>query len=133
MLSTYCSSFDISTISQGYFNVQFYTNYAVLIDYAVLMKKLCNSKMFCLVARGCRKVNSCKNGKFRNEMIRETRLEMELFGVLTLIYPFLLKALGSIPSATRISFFNISSQDFMRSSKFFFCKKPAICGSSCSF
>ena len=69
---------------------------------AVLMKKLCKSKDYYLVAQGCKKVNSCKNGRYRYELMGETKPEMELLEVVAFIYPSLLKAGSSFPFATRI-------------------------------
>ena len=53
-------------------------------------------------------------------MICEAPPEMEMLEVVTFIYPFLLKPVSSMQSATRIYFFNTASLDFMCSSKFFF-------------
>ena len=78
------------------FNVQFY---AIC---AVLMTKLCNSKAYCLVAQGCRKVNSSQNGRFRYKMISKIYPKMEFLEEVAVIRPFLLKAGCSIPSATRV-------------------------------
>ena len=66
------------------------------------MKQLCNSKVCYLLAEGCKKVNSSKNGRFRCEMIGETQPEMELLELVLFIYPILLKAGALIPSAVRI-------------------------------
>ena len=52
-------------------------------------------------------VNSSKNGRFRYEIIDETQPEMELLEVVTLFYPFSLKAGGSIPLPPE---FNSSTQ-----------------------
>ena len=49
-------------------------------------EKLCNSKIYDLVAQGCKKVNSSKNDRFRYEMIAETQPEMELLEVVAFIY-----------------------------------------------
>ena len=43
-----------------------------------MKKKLCNSEVYYLAFQGCKKVNSCKNGRFRYEMIGETQSEIEL-------------------------------------------------------
>ena len=69
---------------------------------AVLMGELCDSKDHYLVVQRRKNVNSSKNGKFKYKMIGKTRPEIELLEVITLIYPFSLKAGSSIPSATRI-------------------------------
>ena len=42
------------------------------------MKKLYNLQVSYLVAYGCEKVNSSKNGRFKYKMIGETQPEMEL-------------------------------------------------------
>ena len=83
------------------------------------MKKLHNAKVYHLVAQGCRKVNSSENSRFRYEMVSETQPEMELLEKVTLFYPFSLETGSSIPSATRIEFFNSASLDVMCNSKFF--------------
>ena len=90
------------------------------------MKKLCNSKVCYLVAQEWKKVNSSKNGRFRYEMIVEIQPEMELLELVTFIYPSLLKAESSIPSATRIWFFNTASLDFIYSFEYFL-KTPGKC------
>ena len=69
---------------------------------AVLKKRLCNPKVYYLVAQGCKKVNSSRNDRFRYEMIGETQPEMELLEEVAVIYPFSLKVGSSIPSAARI-------------------------------
>ena len=66
------------------------------------MRKLCISKVCCVVAQEFTKVNSSKNGGFRYEMLSETQPEKELLEVVTFIYPFSLKAASSIPPVTRI-------------------------------
>ena len=52
------------------------------------MTKLCNSKVYYLVASGCKKVNSSKNRRFKYEMISETQPDMESFEVVAVIYYF---------------------------------------------
>ena len=73
--------------------------------------KMCSSKKICIVlvknvyyfvVQGCEKVIISKNDRSRYEMIGETQTEMELFEVVTFIYPLSLKAGSSIPSATGI-------------------------------
>ena len=81
---------------------------------AVLMKKLCKSKDYYLVAQGCKKVNSCKNGSYRYELMGETKPEMELLEVVAVICPFSLKAVSTMPSATRILCSFTASLDLMR-------------------
>ena len=85
----------------------------------VLMRKLCNAKVCHSVVQGCKHVNRSRNGRFRYEMRGEIQPEMELLAVVTYHYPFSLKAGSSIPSPTRIQFFNTVSLDFMCSPKFF--------------
>ena len=76
--------------------------------YAVLKKKLYSSKVYYLVIQLCEKISNNKNGRFRYEMVGETQREVELLEVVAVVYPFSLKTVSSIPSATRISFFNIA-------------------------
>ena len=61
------------------------------------MKKLCDSKVCCLLAKECRKVNNSKSDRFKYEMIGDTQPEMEV----TFSCPFSLKSGSSIASATR--------------------------------
>ena len=68
---------------------------------AVLKKKVCGSKAYCSVTQGCKKENSSKNGRFWYEIIGKTQPEMEVLDKVAFIYPFLLKAGSSIPSAAR--------------------------------
>ena len=83
-------------MDRGFFSVQF------LIKCVVLMKNCAVQKVYYLVAQGCKKVNSSKNGRFRYEMIAETQSEVELLEAVSFIYPFSLKAGSLITSATRI-------------------------------
>ena len=75
------------------------------------MKKLCNSTVYYLVAKVCKKLHSGNSGRFRYEMIVESLSEMQLLEVVAVIYPFY--------------FFNAASLDFMCSSESSL-KKPCL-------
>ena len=52
------------------------------------MKELCNSEVYYLVAQECKEANSCKNDRFKYEMIGATQPDMEVLEVVAVVFHY---------------------------------------------